>query len=83
MNVFVAVLMLSSLLSIGYLMPVVVGHSFWPPAPWVDEHGHETRGPNRTEGRRLEVHGAAVSYGDRLHRVVLFRPELRALLLPR
>ncbi len=38
---FVAVLMISSLLSIGYLMPVVTRAFFKPPAPWTDEHGVE------------------------------------------
>ncbi len=39
--IFVAVLMASSLLSIGYLMPVVARGFFLPPKPWTDEHGHE------------------------------------------
>jgi len=38
--IFVGVLMLSSLLSIGYLMPVVGRAFFLPPKPYVDEHGH-------------------------------------------
>ena len=38
--IFIAVLMLSSLLSIGYLMPVVGRAFFLPPKPYVDEHGH-------------------------------------------
>ena len=39
--IFVAVLMTSSLLSIGYLMPVVARAFFLPPKPWKDAHGHE------------------------------------------
>jgi multicomponent Na+:H+ antiporter subunit D len=38
--IFIAVLMLSSLLSIGYLMPIVGRAFFLPPKPYVDEHGH-------------------------------------------
>jgi len=37
---FAGVLMISSLLSIGYLMPVVGRAFFLPPQPWVDAHGH-------------------------------------------
>ena len=38
--VFAGVLMISSLLSIAYLMPVVGRAFFLPPKPWVDDHGH-------------------------------------------
>ncbi len=38
--IFVGVLMVSSLLSIGYLMPVVGRAFFLPPKPWTDDHGH-------------------------------------------
>jgi multicomponent Na+:H+ antiporter subunit D len=38
--IFIAVLMMSSLLSIGYLMPVVARAFFLPPKPWTDDHGH-------------------------------------------
>ena len=40
-SIFIAVLMLSSLLSIGYLMPVVGRAFFLPPKPWIDEAGNE------------------------------------------
>ena len=40
MNIFVGVLMMSSLLSIGYLMPIVGRAFFLPPTAWVDDHGH-------------------------------------------
>ena len=39
--VFIAVLMLSSLLSIGYLMPIVGRAFFRPPKAWTDEDGKE------------------------------------------
>ena len=38
--VFIGVLMLSSLLSIAYLMPIVGRAFFLPPKPYVDGHGH-------------------------------------------
>lgn len=38
--IFIGVLMLSSLLSIGYLMPIVGRAFFLPPKDYVDEHGH-------------------------------------------
>ena len=37
--VFIVVLLCSSLLSIGYLMPVVTRAFFKPPVPWTDEAG--------------------------------------------
>ena len=39
--IFIAVLMLSSLLSIGYLMPIVGRAFFRPPQAWTDEDGVE------------------------------------------
>jgi len=45
--IFVAVLMLSSLLSIGYLMPVVARAFFCPPSP--DAQGHDD-GASHTDG---------------------------------
>ncbi len=82
MNVFVAVLMLSSLLSIGYLMPVVGRAFFLPPAPWVDEHGHEHAA--QTELREGDWKCTVPLCFTAIGCIVLFvfAPELRALLLP-
>jgi multicomponent Na+:H+ antiporter subunit D len=49
-RIFVGVLMLSSLLSIGYLMPVV-GRAFFLPEPAHDEHGgHDDHGDHHDHG---------------------------------
>jgi multicomponent Na+:H+ antiporter subunit D len=45
--IFIGVLMLSSLLSIGYLMPIVGRAFFLPPKDYVDEDGHHH--PAQTE----------------------------------
>ena len=47
--IFVVILMISSLLSIAYLMPVVVKAFFYEPSPddhHHDEHGHEEHAPD-------------------------------------
>ncbi len=80
--VFVFVLMLSSLLSIGYLMPVVGRAFFLPPKPWVDGHGHEHAAQTtRSEGHwTCTVPLALTALG--CIALFAFGTELRELLLP-
>jgi multicomponent Na+:H+ antiporter subunit D len=52
--VFIGVLMLSSLLSIGYLMPIVGRAFFLPPKAYIDEHGnHHEAQTEYSEGSPL------------------------------
>ena len=80
--IFVYVLMASSLLSIGYLMPVVGRAFFLPPKPWVDEHGHSHAAQTtRSEGHwTCTVPLMATALG--CIALFLFGTELRELLLP-
>ena len=80
--VFVGVLMLSSLLSIGYLMPVVGRAFFLPPKPWTDEHGVEHAAQTEfSEGSPLCTVPLCLTA---LGCIALFfyGQELRELLLP-
>ena len=80
--IFIAVLMISSLLSIGYLMPVVGRAFFLPPKSWTDEEGNEHAAQTeRKEGHwtctvplSLTALGCVVLF--------VFAPDLRELLLP-
>jgi multicomponent Na+:H+ antiporter subunit D len=80
--IFIAVLMISSLLSIGYLMPVVGRAFFRPPKPWTDQDGHE----HAAQTGYAEGHWActvplcATALG--CIALFVFAPELRDLLLP-
>ena len=80
--IFIGVLMLSSLLSIGYLMPVVGRAFFRPPKPWTDEHGHEHAAQDKyAEGHwTCTVPLCATALG--CVALFVFAPELRDLLLP-
>ncbi|MAE76467.1 MAG: cation:proton antiporter, partial [Planctomycetes bacterium] len=80
--IFIGVLMLSSLLSIGYLMPVVARGFFMPPKPWTDEHGHERAAQTEySEGSPLcTVPLCLTALG--CIAMFFYGSELRALLLP-
>jgi len=79
---FTFVLMISSLLSIGYLMPVVARAFFLPPKPWTDAHGHEH--PAQTERAEAPwlVTGPLVATAVGCVLLFFYAPELRELLLP-
>ena len=79
---FVGVLMLSSLLSIGYLMPVVGRAFFLPAKPWTDEHGHEHEA--QTERREGDWKCTVPLVVTAAGCVVLFfmADHVRTLLLP-
>jgi len=55
-QVMIGVLMVSSLMSIGYLMPVV-GRAFFRPLPAEDDHGGRDHGPDTGHGHE---HGAGL-----------------------
>jgi multicomponent Na+:H+ antiporter subunit D len=82
MEIFIGVLMLSSLLSIGYLMPVVGRAFFLPPKAWIDEHGHEHEPQNElAEGDwKCTVPLAVTAIG--CIALFVFAGDLRDLLLP-
>jgi multicomponent Na+:H+ antiporter subunit D len=80
--IFVGVLMLSSLLSIGYLMPVVGRAFFLPPRPWVDEHGHEHEAQTTLQEGHWMCTAPLVCTALGCIALFFFGTELRELLLP-
>jgi len=80
--IFVFVLMASSLLSIGYLMPVVGRAFFLPPKPWIDEHGKEHAAQTkRSEGHWMCTLPLCLTALGCIA-LFFFGTELRELLLP-
>ena len=72
--IFVGVLMLSSLLSIGYLMPVVVRAFFYPPPEGSEGKGIKEASPAMLVPLSLTALGSIALF--------FFAPAIRELLLP-
>ncbi len=72
--VFIGVLMLGSLLSIGYLMPIVIRGFFGPSPPSAEEPGHGEAGPAMLVPLSLTALGSIALF--------FYAEEVRTLLLP-
>ncbi|MCP4806465.1 MAG: monovalent cation/H+ antiporter subunit D family protein [Proteobacteria bacterium] len=78
--VFVGVLMLSSLLSIGYLMPII-GRGFFLPAK-ADGHGHDDHAGEGIDEAPLLCTAPLVATALGCFALFVFADDLRALLEP-